>query len=80
MGTLNPEVVDRYVDAWHDVSLDDTNRAVAEECSLYCAEIDALSGPWTSTTSRATSAMPGPAVEDGAERRDERPPPSPDAL
>ena len=44
MGTLSPEIVDRYVNAWHDVPLDDTSRAVAEECSLYCAEIDVLSG------------------------------------
>ena len=44
MGTLNPEIVERYVDAWHDISLDDTNRAVAKECSLYRTEIDLVSG------------------------------------
>ena len=44
MGTLNPEAIDRYVAAWHEVSLEDTNRAVADECNLYCAAIDAVSG------------------------------------
>ena len=43
MGTLNPETVDGYVDAWHEVRLDDTNRAVAEECNHYLAVIDVLS-------------------------------------
>ena len=44
MGALDPETVDHYVDAWHEVRLDDTNRAVAEECRLYRAAIDVLSG------------------------------------
>ena len=44
MSTLNPEAVDRFVEAWHEVALGDTNRAVAHECNLYCATIDVVSG------------------------------------
>lgn len=44
MGTLSPEAVDRYVAAWHEVSLEGTNRAVSDECNLYCAVIEVLSG------------------------------------
>ena len=43
MDTLNPETIDRYVAAWYEVSLRDTNLAVADECNLYCGVIDALS-------------------------------------
>ena len=43
MDTLNPDTIDRYVAAWYEVSLRDTNRAVADECNLYCAVIDSLS-------------------------------------
>ena len=44
MGTLSPEVADRYVAAWHEVPLEDTSRAVAYECNLYRAVIEVLSG------------------------------------
>ena len=44
MHALNPETIDRYVTAWHEVPLDDTSRTVAEECNRYRTVIDLLSG------------------------------------
>ena len=42
--TLNPEIVDRYVAAWYEISLREaSSRSVAHECNLYCGVIDAVS-------------------------------------